>query len=113
MQIATNLPTHLRAAGMEDKRYTLHSFQEGGATNHDEDDMNLDVRMEYEGWKSAVVARSYVGVTAYAAEAGVKRSRTNGTHRGWRPTAVRTVCTFTHSVPTGKLTPSPLEAKVD
>ena len=29
-QMASNLQTHLRPAGMEDKRYTLHSFRVGG-----------------------------------------------------------------------------------
>ena len=31
--------------------------------------------MEYMGWKSATVARRYVGVTTSAAVAGMKRSR--------------------------------------
>ena len=35
----------------------------------------MDVLMEYVGWKSATVARRYVGVTASAAAAGTKRSR--------------------------------------
>ena len=35
----------------------------------------MDVIMGYLGWKSAAVARRYVGVTASAAAAGVKRSR--------------------------------------
>ena len=35
----------------------------------------MDVLMEYVGWKSASVARRYVGGTASAAAAGAKRSR--------------------------------------
>ena len=37
----------------------------------------------------------------------------NGVHLGGRPIAVRAVCTFMHSVPTGQLTQNPLEAKVE
>ena len=35
----------------------------------------MNVLTEYVGWKSATVARRYVGVTASAAAAGMKRSR--------------------------------------
>ena len=71
----TNLQTHVRAAGMEDPRYTMHSFRVGGAANHNMDGAAMDVLMEYVEWKSATVARRYVGVTASAAAAGVKCSR--------------------------------------
>ena len=37
----------------------------------------------------------------------------NGVHRGGRPNAVRTVCTFMHSVPTGQLKPDPPEVKAE
>ncbi|CAM9376086.1 unnamed protein product, partial [Laminaria digitata] len=67
--------THLRAAGMEGKRYTMHSFRVGGAASHNMDGTAMDVLMEYVGWKSATTARRYVGVTASAAVAGAKRSR--------------------------------------
>lgn len=33
-QMTTNLPTHLRATGMEGTRYTMHSFRAGGAASH-------------------------------------------------------------------------------
>ena len=75
VQMTTSLQAHLRAAGMEYKRYTMHSFRVGGAASHNMDGTAIDVLMEYVGWKSAAVARRYVGVTASAAAAGVKRSR--------------------------------------
>ena len=75
-QMTANLQAHLRAAGMEDKRYTLHSFRVGGAASHHMDGTAIDVLMEYVGWKSAAVAGRYVGVTASAAGSrGAKRSR--------------------------------------
>lgn len=64
--------THLRATGMEDKRYTMHSFRVEGA---DIAGTTMDVLTEYARWKSAAVARRYVGVTTYAAAAGMKRCR--------------------------------------
>ena len=60
---------------MEYNRYTMHSFRVGGAASHNIDGTAMDFLMEYVGWKSAAVARRYVGVTASAAAAGVKRSR--------------------------------------
>ena len=74
-QMTTNLQTHPRAVGTEDMRYTMHSFQVGNATTLDLDGTAIDVLMEYVGWKSAVVGRRYVGVTASAAAAGVKHFR--------------------------------------
>ena len=74
-QMTTNLQTHLRAAGMEDKRCMMHSFRVEGAASHDIDGTAMDVLMEHVGWKSKTVARRHVGVTASAAAAGVKRSR--------------------------------------
>ena len=75
VQMTTSLQAHLRAAGMEHKPYTMHSFRVGGAASHNIDGTAMDFLMEYVGWKSAAVARRYVGVTASAAAAGVKRSR--------------------------------------
>ena len=75
VQMTTSLQAHLRAAGMEYKRYTMHSFRVGGAASHNMDGTAMEVLMEYVGWKSAAVARRYVGVTASAAAAGVKRYR--------------------------------------
>ena len=74
-QMTTNLQTHLRAASMEDKWYTMHSFLVGGAASNNLDGTAIDVLMESVGWKSATVARRYVGVTASAAAAGMKCSR--------------------------------------
>ncbi|CAM9525004.1 unnamed protein product [Laminaria digitata] len=62
-QMTTNLQTHLRAAGMEGKRCTMHSFRVGRAASHSIDGTAMDVLMEY------------AGVTASAAVAGAKRSR--------------------------------------
>ena len=64
--MTTNLHTHLRAAGMEDKRYTIHSFRVGAAASFNMEVTAMDVLMEYVGWKSATVTRRYVGVTASA-----------------------------------------------
>ena len=75
VQMTTSLHTHLRATGMEYKRYTMHSFRVGGAASHNMEGTAMDVHMEYVGWKSGTVARRYVGVTASAPAAGVKRSR--------------------------------------
>ena len=75
-QMTANLQAHLRAAYMEDKRYTLHSFRVGGATSHHMGGMAMDVLMKYAGWKSAAIAGRYVGVTASAAGSrGAERSR--------------------------------------
>ena len=51
-----------------------HSFRVRGAASHHRDGTAMDVLMEHVGWKSASVARRYVGVTASAAGAGAKRS---------------------------------------
>ncbi|CAN0075198.1 unnamed protein product, partial [Laminaria digitata] len=59
-QMTTNLQTHLRAAGMEGKRYTMHSFRVEGAASHNMDGTTMDVLMEHVGWKSATTARRYV-----------------------------------------------------
>ena len=75
VRMTASLQTHLRAAGMADKRYSMHSFRVGGTASHHVDGMVMDVLMGYVGWKSASVACRYVGVTASAAAAGVKRSR--------------------------------------
>ena len=111
-QITTNLQTH-RAAGMEDKRYTMHSFRMGIAAGHNMDGMAIDVLMEYEGRKSGTVSRRYVKLTVSAAAGGMKRPRENGIHRGGHPTAIRAVCAFTYSVPTRQLKPDPQGADID
>ncbi|CAN0147179.1 unnamed protein product, partial [Laminaria digitata] len=58
-QMTTN-QTHLRPAGMEGKRYTMHSFRVRGAASHNMDGTAMDVLMEYVGWKSSTTARRYV-----------------------------------------------------
>ena len=75
--MTTNLQTHLRATGTDDKRYTIHSFRVGGAASHNMDGTARDVLMEYVGMggKSVTLARRYVGVTASATAVGMKRSR--------------------------------------
>ena len=57
VQMTTSLHAHLRAAGMEYKRYTMHSFRVGGAASHKMDGTAMGVLIEYVGWKSAAVAR--------------------------------------------------------
>ena len=75
-QVTANLRAHLRAAGMKDKRYTLHFFRVGGAASHHMVGATMDVLMEYVGWKSAAVAGRYAGATASASGSrGAKRSR--------------------------------------
>ena len=73
-QMITHLQTHLRAAGVGDKRYTMRSFREKGAASHHMDATRMGTVMEYLAWKSATVARKCVGLTTSAA-AGVKRYR--------------------------------------
>ena len=60
---------------MADKPYTMHSFRAVGAASHRMGGTAMDVLMEYVGWKSASIARRYVGVTAFVEAAGAKRSR--------------------------------------
>ena len=43
-QMTTNLQTHLRAAGMEDKLYTMH-FRVGEAASRNMDGTAMDVLM--------------------------------------------------------------------
>ena len=40
-----HLSTHLRAAGMEDKWYTMHSFRVGGTASHNMDGTAMNVLM--------------------------------------------------------------------
>ncbi|CAM9635092.1 unnamed protein product [Laminaria digitata] len=98
-QMTTNLQTHLRAAGMEGKRYTIHSFRVGGAASHNMDGTAMDVLMKYVGRKSATTARRYVGVTASAAVAGAKCSRETAFIEADALPLSEQFCTFTHSVP--------------
>ena len=58
--MTSNLQIHLRAAGMDDKRYAMHSFRVEGAATHNMDGTAIGVRTEYVGWKPAPVARRYV-----------------------------------------------------
>ena len=74
-QMTTNLSIHLRAAGMEYRRYAMHSFQVGEAASHNVEGTAMNVLVEYVGWKPATVARRYVGATASVAAAGGKLSR--------------------------------------
>ena len=74
-QMTTNRHTHLRAEGMEDKWYTIHSFRVGGEASHNMDGTAMGVLMEYVRFKSATVTRRYVRVTASAAAVGTMRSR--------------------------------------
>lgn len=73
--MTSNLQTRLRAASMEDKRYTMPSFRVGGPASRSMHGTAMDALMEYVGWKSVAVARRNVGITMSAAATGVKRSR--------------------------------------
>lgn len=68
-QMTLNLQSHLRAADMEDKRYTLHSLRagEGGAATRHIGVTAMGVLMEYVGWMSSAMASRYIRVTASAA----------------------------------------------
>ena len=48
-QMTTNLLTHLRMVGIEDKRYTMHTFRVGGATSRNMDGTAIDVLAEHLG----------------------------------------------------------------
>lgn len=60
-QMTSNVQIHLRGAGMEDKRYILHSFRVGAAASHDMDGTTMDVLMEYSEWTSSAAISRYVG----------------------------------------------------
>lgn len=47
----------------------------GGAESHSVDGTAVDFLIDYVGWKSASIARRYLGVAASAAAEGVNRSR--------------------------------------
>ena len=113
VQMTTSPQAHLRAAGMEYKRYTIHSFRVEGAASHHMDGTAVDVVVEYVGWKSAAVARRYVGVTASAAAAGVKRSRETAFIEADALPLSEQFCTFVCGVPGGELKPNPLEAEAE
>ena len=73
----------------------------------------MSVVMEYMGWKSATVARRYVGVTASAAAAVVKCSReTAFIEPDALPLSERFVRS-SRSVITGQSKPDPPEIKVE
>ena len=112
-QMTTNLETHLRAAGVEDEWYTMHSFRVGGAASRNMDGTAMDVLMKYVGWKFATVARRYLGVTASAAASRMKRSRATAFIEADALPLSERVCAFTYGVPTGRLKPNPRGVKVD
>ena len=47
-QKTSNLQTHLRAADIKHKRYSLHSFRVRGAASHHMDGTAMDVLMSYD-----------------------------------------------------------------
>ena len=67
----------------------------------------MDVLMEYVGWKSATVARRYMGRGESVRGSGGDGAFSRNGDRGGRPTTVRAVCAFTYGVPTGQLKPNP------
>ena len=60
-QMTTNLPTDLRAVGMEDKWYTMHSFRVGAVASRNMDGTAMGIPMEYIWCKSTTVRHRYVG----------------------------------------------------
>ena len=111
--MTANLQTHLRAAVMEDKRYTMLSFRVEEVASRNMDLTAMGVLKEYVGRNCTSLARRYVGVTASAAAAGVKRSLEKAFIEADDPTAARTVCTFTYNIPTGQLKPNSPGVKVE
>ena len=102
----TNLQTHLREAGMEDKRHTMHYFRVGRAASHNMDGTTMDPVVEYVGWSPEPShAEAYSRGTASAAAAGVKRSRETAFIEAAALPLSKTVCTSIHSVPRGQLRP--------
>ena len=74
-QIIAQRQTHLLAATMGNKRYTLHSFRVGWAMSHHMDGTATDVLIGHVGSRSPTVASRFVGVRASAAASrGTKRS---------------------------------------
>ena len=93
-QMTYNLQAHLRAAGMEHKRYSQHSFRVGGAASHHMDGTAMEVR----GRDQQIRRDDSVRV-------GVKRNETfagHGLHPGRRFTAVGGVREIIRGVPTGQ-----------
>lgn len=92
--------------GMEDKRYTMHSFWAGGAASQNMDGTSMIVLLEHLWWEPATVAR--IWGNSVRGSGGREAFSPNGDHLGGRPAAARAVCRSIHSVPTGQAEPSPL-----
>ena len=100
-----HLSTHLRAAGMEDKRDAMHSFRVGGAANHTMDATAMDALMNTWGgsphpWHADTYRWGY----------SVRRS---GGSEAFSRMASIEADALSPSEPTGQLTPNPPEAKVE
>lgn len=102
------------AAGMEDKFDAMHFFRVGGAASRIMDATTMDVSMNtWNGGPQPSHADTYCGGNSVHRSGGIEAFSRTGVYRGRRPIAVRRVCTFMYSVPSGQLTPNPLEAKVE
>ena len=113
-QMTHHLPTHLRAAGMEDQRDAMRSFRVGGAASHIMDATAMDVFMNtWGGSPPPSHADTHSRGNGVGGSGGSEAFSRNGVHRGGRPLAARRSCTFMYRVPTGQLMPNPLEAKVE
>ena len=105
-KMTANLQTHLRAAVMEDKRYTMLSFRVEEVASRNMDLTAMGVLKEYVGRNCTSLARRYVGVTASAAAAGVKRSHEKAfIEVGVLPLSEQ-FARFRYSAPAGELTPN-------
>lgn len=72
-QMITNLPTHLRAAGIDHKRYTMHSFRVARAASQDGHARSLWNTCD--GFPQLSHADTRRGNSVRGSDGGVKRSR--------------------------------------
>ena len=82
-QMTINLPTHLRAAGMEVKRYTMHSFRVGEAAGPNMDGQAMDHLMNtWGGSPQPSHADTYSRGGNVRGSGGSEAFSRNGVHRG-------------------------------
>ena len=104
-QMTHHLPTHLRAAGMEDQRDAMRSFRVGGAASHIMDATAMDVFMNTWGGSPPPSHAD-----THSRGNGVGGS---GGSEAFSRMASIEADALSPSEPTGQLTPNPPEAKVE
>ena len=72
--MTTVLQAHLRAAGLP-SHFTMHSFRLGGSLSKSLAGTAVDEIMKIGGWKTAALAKYYIGATSSGKMRGRKRKR--------------------------------------